>query len=99
MGTFSLVWHKKHRTTYYKFLERRSIKTQALASQLMRLVMKTFPCDGVMAVLNDTLLPRQSATAPGVAIRHEHSQGYDPKSTKFTFPKPHIEPASQPPPA
>lgn len=62
----SINGREKHWTTYYKLLKRGSIKTQALASQLMRLVVRLFPPDAVTGILDDTLLPRQSATAPGV---------------------------------
>jgi hypothetical protein len=57
-----------------KILERGSIKTQALASQFLRLERDIFPSAMIMAILDDTLLPRQSETAPGVAIRHKHSR-------------------------
>ncbi|MCF8208558.1 MAG: hypothetical protein K9K38_04005 [Rhodoferax sp.] len=49
----SIVGHEKHWTTYYKFLERRSVKTQALASQLMRLVMRVFPSEVTMEFLRN----------------------------------------------
>jgi len=70
----SVIGREKHWTTYYKILERGSFKTQALASQLLRLVRGLFPFDVIMGILDDTLLPCQSTTAPGVAIRHEHSR-------------------------
>ena len=69
----SVIGREKHWTTYYKFLQRGSVKTQALASQLLRLVMVILRTTVLTAILDDTLLPRQSEDAPGVAIRCEHS--------------------------
>jgi hypothetical protein len=70
----SVIGREKHWTTYYKLLARGSIKTQALASRLLRLVMRVFPSDLLMLILDDTLLARWTHKAPGVAIRHEHSR-------------------------
>lgn len=70
----SVIGREMHWTTYYKLLQRGSIKTQALASQLLRLVMRILQSTVLTAVLDDTLLPRQSEAAPGVAIRCEHSR-------------------------
>ena len=70
----SSIGRKCHWTTYFKLLERGSLKTQALANQLLRLVMQ-FSCETILTfVLDDTLLLRWSDSAPGVAIRHEHSR-------------------------
>ena len=70
----SIIGRKCHWTAYFKLLERGSLKTQALANQLLRLVMQ-FSCETILTfVLDDTLLLRWSDSAPGVAIRHEHSR-------------------------
>ena len=70
----SIIGRKCHWTTYFKLLERGSLKTQALANQLLRLVMQ-FSSEAILTfVLDDTLLLRWSDSAPGVAIRHEHSR-------------------------
>jgi hypothetical protein len=70
----SIIGRKCHWTTYFKLLERGSLKTQALANQLLRLVMQFGPEDMLTFVLDDTLLLRWSDRAPGVGIRHEHSR-------------------------
>jgi len=70
----SVIARKCHWTTYFKLLERGSLKTQALANQLLRLVMQ-FSSEAILTfVLDDTLLLRWSDSAPGVGIRHEHSR-------------------------
>jgi hypothetical protein len=57
-----------HWTTYFKLIERGSIKIQALANQLLRLLLRFAPAGPPMVVLDDT------ASAPGAATRHEHSR-------------------------
>jgi hypothetical protein len=67
----SIIGRKCHWTTCFKLLERGSFKTQALANQLLRLVMQ-FSSEAILTfVLDDTLLLRWSDSAPGgcVAIR------------------------------
>ena len=70
----SIIDRKCHWTTYFKMLERGSLKTQALAHQLLRLVLRFCPNRMATLVLDDTLVVRESTSAPGVAIRHEHSR-------------------------
>jgi len=69
-----IIARKCHWTTYFKLLERGSLRTQALAHQLLRLVMQ-FGTEGIITfALDDMLLLRWSTIAPGVGIRHEHSR-------------------------
>ncbi|WP_018312613.1 transposase [Cupriavidus sp. UYPR2.512] len=69
----SAIDSKKHWTTYYKLLERGSLRTVRLARALLRLVIAVLPCDMLTLVLDDTLVMRCSEKAPGVAWRREHS--------------------------
>ena len=56
----SMIGRKCHWTTYFKLLERGSLKTQALANQLLRLGMQ-FSSEAILTfVLDDTLLLRWS---------------------------------------
>jgi len=63
-----------HWTTYFKLIARGSIQTLALAHQLLRLLIRFVPPGLTMLVLDDTLVMRWSAAAPGAAIRREHSR-------------------------
>jgi hypothetical protein len=69
----SAIHRTQHWTTYYKLLERGSIKTQALAIALFRLIQQVFPETILTLVIDDTLVPRQSKKAPGSAIHFDHS--------------------------
>lgn len=63
-----------HWTTYYKLLERGSVRTLRLAQALFELVDSVLPEAILNLVIDDTLVPRQSETAPGSAIRHDHAK-------------------------
>ena len=54
----SIIGRKCHWTTYFKLLERGSLKTQTLANQLLRLVMQFSSGTILTFVLDDTLLLR-----------------------------------------
>src|SRR5450432_4095885 len=69
-----VIGRQCHWTTYFKLIGRGSIKTQALANQLLRLLIRFTPAGLPMVVLDDTLVMRWSASVPGVAVRHEHSR-------------------------
>jgi hypothetical protein len=62
-----------HWTTYYKLLERGSLRTQALAIAQIRWLMKVLPQIMVDIIIDDTLVLRHSTKAPGAAIRFDHS--------------------------
>jgi hypothetical protein len=66
------ISRRKHWTTYYKLIERGSVRTVRLARALFRLVLSVLPFDVLTLVLDDTLVPRSSASAPGCAYRHDH---------------------------
>jgi hypothetical protein len=68
------ISRRKHWTTYYKLIERGSVRTVPLARALFRLVLAVLPFDVLTLVLDDTLVPRSSASAPGCAYRHDHSR-------------------------
>lgn len=72
-SAISAIRRDKHWTTYYKLLQRGSIKTQALAVALFRLIQRIHPGTMLTLVLDDSLVPRQSKTAPGSAIHFDHS--------------------------
>jgi hypothetical protein len=65
---------RSHWTTYFKLLERGSLRTVRLARALLALVAAALPFDTLNLVLDDTLNLRGSKTAPGCAWRHEHSR-------------------------
>jgi DDE superfamily endonuclease len=70
----SAIWRRKHWSTYYKLLERASIPTAQLAQALFRLVVALLPLEVITLVIDDTLVPRSSRSAPGCAVRHDHSK-------------------------
>ena len=70
----SAIWRRKHWSTYYKLLERGSIRTVPLAQALFRLVLSLLPGEVITLVIDDTLVPRSSRSAPGCAVRHDHSK-------------------------
>lgn len=63
-----------HWTTYYKLIERAQIPVAVLAGRLLELVLQVFPQKIATLIIDDTLVPRGSALAPGVAIRHDHAR-------------------------
>ena len=69
-----VIGRKCHWTTYFKLIGRGSIKTQVLANQLLRLLIRFAPAGPPMVVLDDTLVMRWSTSAPGATTRHEHSR-------------------------
>jgi hypothetical protein len=69
-----VIGRRCHWTTYFKLIERGSIKIQALANQLLRLLIRFAPVGLAMVVVDDTLVMRWSACAPGAAVRREHSR-------------------------
>ena len=64
-------------TTYYKLLERGSLRTQALATAQIRWLMKVLPQIMVDLIIDDTLVLRHSTKAPGAAIRFDHSHKHN----------------------
>ena len=68
------ICRRRHWTTYYKLLERGHVRTVPLARALFRLVQTVLPAQTLNLVIDDTLVPRSSTTAPGCAIRHDHSR-------------------------
>jgi len=70
----SAITRCRHWTTYYKLLERGSVRTLRLAHALFEVVNNALPMETLNLVIDDTLIPRQSETAPGSAIRHDHAK-------------------------
>ena len=70
----SAITRRRHWTTYYKLLERGSLRTLRLAHALFELVAQTLPMEVLNLVIDDTLIMRQSKTAPGSALRHDHAK-------------------------
>lgn len=64
----------RHWTTYYKLLERGSVRTLRLARALFEVVNNALPTEALSLVIDDTLIPRQSEKAPGSTIRHDHAK-------------------------
>ena len=77
----SAITRRKHWTTYYKLLERGSLRTQRLAHALFDVVAQALPIKILNLVIDDTLILRQSETAPGSMIRHDHAK----KSNQMQF--------------
>ena len=70
LGSISL---RGHWTTYYKLLERGSLRTQGLAVAQIHWLLKALPQLRVDLIIDDTLVLRHSTKAPGAAIRFDHS--------------------------
>ena len=70
----SAITRRRHWTTYYKLLERGSLRTLRIAHALFEVVNMALPMETLNLVIDDTLIPRQSETAPGSAIRHDHAK-------------------------
>ena len=77
----SAITRRQHWTTYYKLLERGRLRTLRLAHALFELVAKTRPMEILNLVIDDTLILRQSETALGRVIRHDHAK----KANQTTF--------------
>jgi hypothetical protein len=70
----SAITRGRHWTTYYKLLERGSVRTLRLARALFEVVNDALPMETLNLVVDDTLIPRQSEKAPGSTIRHDHAK-------------------------
>jgi hypothetical protein len=70
-----------HWTTYYKLIERAHLPVPALSARLLELVLRVFPQKVATLIIDDTLVPRCSSQAPGVAVRHDHAR----KANRPTF--------------
>lgn len=67
-----------HWTTYYKLLERESLRTQALAIAQVRWLLQSLPKLLIVdLVIDDTLVLRHSTKAPDAAIRFDHSHKHN----------------------
>jgi len=66
------------KTTYYKLLERGSVRTLWLARALFEGVNDALPMEALNLVIDDTLIPRQSEKAPDSIIRHDHARKHNP---------------------
>lgn len=70
----SAIVRSRHWTTYYKFLERGSVRTLRLARALFDVVNSALPAETLNLVVDDTLIPRQSEKVPGSTIRHDYTR-------------------------
>ena len=68
------ISRRKHWTTYYKLIERGSVRTLRLARARFRLVLAVLPFDVLTLVIDDTLVPRSSESAPGCARRDRRGE-------------------------
>ena len=73
----SAITRGRHWTTYYKLLERGSVRTLRLARALFEVVNDALPMETLNLVIDDTLVPRQSEKAPGSIIRHDHARKHN----------------------
>jgi len=65
--------YQRHWSTYYFWLESARWSWLALARQTTRLLCSVLKRPRFNIIIDDTLVPRSSKKAPGVATRHEHS--------------------------
>jgi hypothetical protein len=70
----SAMTRRRHWTTYYKLIERGSVRTVRLARALFTLIRRVLPWDVLTLVLDDTLVLRHSDSAPGCSIRFDHAR-------------------------
>lgn len=70
----SAICRRKHWTTYYKLIERGSIRIVPLARATFSLVLAVLAPDAIVLVIDDTLVPRGSLLAPGCEIRFDHAR-------------------------
>lgn len=73
----SAITRGRHWTTYYKLLERGSVRTLRLARALFEVVNDALPMETLNLVIDDTLIPRQSEKAPGSIIRQDHARKHN----------------------
>ncbi|WP_010637808.1 transposase [Acidithiobacillus thiooxidans] len=67
-----------HWTTYYKLLERESLRTQVLAIAQVRWLLSVLPpLPIVELIIDDTLVLRHSTKAPGATIHFDHSHKHN----------------------
>ncbi len=69
----SAICREKHWTTYYKLIERGSVRLVPLARALFSLIQQVLPLQSIHFVLDDSLVPRHSKIAPGSMLRHDHA--------------------------
>jgi len=67
------IGHRCHWTTYYKLIERGSVRSLPLARALLTLVQSVLLLQTLNLVIDDTLALRHSQDAPGSAVRHDHA--------------------------
>jgi DDE superfamily endonuclease len=70
----SAITRECHWTTYYKLIERANWNLSTVSTRLVQLLLQVCPQRVVTLIIDDTLVPRTSTRAPGVAIRHDHAQ-------------------------
>jgi hypothetical protein len=70
----SAITRRKHWTTYFKLIERDSVRTVRLARALFSLIRHVLPRDTLTLVLDDTLVMRHSDSAPGSTIHFDHAR-------------------------
>ena len=74
---------KRHRGSYYKWIQQGVWSYLSLARQLLRLVVKAFSLKELFVIFDDTNVPRSSKKAPDVKYRHRH--GKKPNRPKFIW--------------
>ena len=75
------IGRQAHWTTYYKLIERAHVPVAALSIRLLQLVQRVFPAELVNLIIDDTLVPRNAKTGPGISVKHDHSR----KANRPTF--------------
>jgi hypothetical protein len=68
------IHSQKHWTTYFKLIERGSIKPLRLARAMLRLIGSVFVAPVVTLIIDDSLSLRHSKRAPGSQIQFDHAR-------------------------
>lgn len=72
------ITRRSHWTTYFKLLERESLRTQALAMAQIHWLLSVLPQFLIVEmIVDDTMVMRHSTKAPGSAIRFDHSHKHN----------------------
>lgn len=72
--TLAAITRRKYWATSYKLMERGSVCTLRLAQALLELINKLLLLEILNLVIDDTLIPCHSETAPGSIIWHDHAR-------------------------
>jgi hypothetical protein len=67
------ICRRRHWTTYYKLIERGSLRIVPLPQALLRLAQSVLPLQTLNLVIDATLALRHSLSSPGSTVRYDHA--------------------------